>query len=183
MNRHLRRSGWSSIIIKFLPIISLDFFKRHFDSFSHEKFDKFLFADMSISVYIYLAEDLANRLLWLFSFKKFRNFLVADISAVVNVEVFEGALVVLTLQVALGIEGSDQKLGIFYLAWAIKVYQSQHHCQTPIVGYAALHYLLELSWRNGAVRIGVSSLEDFLKTEFLWIGQELRYCVCVNHCL
>ena len=71
----------------------------------------------------------------------------------VDVEVFEGALVVLTLQVALRVEGSDQKLSVFYLARAVQVDQPQHHCQPIIVGDAALHDLLELGRANGSVGV------------------------------
>ena len=89
----------------------------------------------------------------------------------VDVEIFEGAFVVLAFEVAFGIEGCDEEFGVLYFAGAVEVDQSHHHLQSLSVGYALLHDLLELLKRNRAVAVRVGPLENFLKANFLCICQ------------
>jgi hypothetical protein len=160
-----------------------EFFEGGFDSFLHEEFEELVLADVSVLVAVDFAEDAADGLLGLLSFKELGDFLVADVAAVVDVEVFEGALVVLPLQVALGVEGGDHELSVLDLARPIQVDQPHHQLQPLLVLNAVLHHLLELSQTDRPVPVDVGALEDLLQAQLLSVAQQLRHGVSVHHCL
>lgn len=118
---------------------------------------------MSVPVDVDFAEDVADGGVGFFALEEPGNLFVADVSTVVDVEVFKGPLVVLPLQIALGIQGSDQELGVLNLARTVQVDQPHHHRQSLLLLNPPPHYLLELRSADRTVAVRIRLLENLLQ--------------------
>lgn len=143
--------GRSFLLVVPLFGVGFEFFEGRLHSFPHKELDKLILADMAISIDIDFAEDITDGLLRLLPFQELSDLLVADIPTVIDIEVFKGSLVVLSLEIALGVQGSDKKLCVFDLARPVEINQSQHHRQSIIISDAPLHDFLELGRGNSPI--------------------------------
>ena len=162
-----------SIIADNIAILSnfVQFFHSGLHSLLHEQLQKLLLADMSIAVSVDLGKDTLDAVMRLFPLQKFGHLFIAYIPGMVDIEVFKGTLIVLTLQVALRIESSDHELSVLNLSRTVEIHQTHHHLQTLPVSYALLHDLPKLLIRDRPITVLVSTLEDLLQTDLLGIGQ------------
>lgn len=156
-----------------LPSASLEGVDGVLHSLLHEQLHELFLADVPVGVAIDLREDAPDAIVGLLALQELGHFLVADVPAVVDVEVFEGSLVVLPLEVTLRVQRGNDELGVLYLAGAVEVDQPHHHLQPLLVADPFLHDGLELLQTDRPVPIGVRPLEDLLQVHLLAVGQQL----------
>ena len=113
-----------SIIADTNPILSnfLEFLHIGIHSLLHEQLQKLLLADMSIAVSVDLFKDTLDAVLGLLPLQKFGHLFIANVPGMVDIEVFKGTLIVLTLQVALRIESRDDELSVLDLSRTVEIH-------------------------------------------------------------